>query len=363
MIGRKTSRATAHRGGARLANAAASAVAALILAATAATEAAAQSEGPVMASAAALGIRHTEAVELERQWDALNDGTRRRILCAGTRGRCRDWIEGLRVYRTIPAVFRSYGPSSVARYLRNKDWSHIVPWSQDGDDTAANGRWEVRRLNRLRGARVMTPREIAAAERLARSSAFKERLRALARRASRGTAVGAVIVAATVITGRALDYRSGRISEEEFLTRLADEVGRDMLVGALVGAVFGAVTVNYPVLAPVLGPVVVFIGAELWSQYGVSISNDTAETAERWWSRLPFTDAARRTFSEPPIFGWTLAAPTAALPSYRPEVRKTATARTLYAPPIADPNELLEYIAAELGHRGVHGPVPRSLDR
>ena len=341
------------------ANAAASAVAALILAAAAATNAAAQSAGPVMASAAALGIGHTEAVELERQWDALDDGTRRRMLCAGTRGRCRGWIEGLRVYRTIPAVFRSYGPSSVARYLRNKDWSHIVPRSQGGDDTATNGRWEVRRLNRVRGARVMTPREIAAAEQLARSSAFKERLRALARRAGRGTAVGAVIVAATVITGHALDYRSGRISEEEFLTRLADEVGRDMLVGALVGAVFGAVTVNYPVLAPVLGPVVVFIGAELWSQYGMSIWNDTTEAAGHWWSRLPFTDAARRT----PIFGWTLAAPTAALPGYRPEVWKTATARTLYAPPIADPNELLEYIAAELGRRGVHGPVPRSLDR
>ena len=202
----------------------------------------------------------------------------------------------------------------------------------------------------------MTPREIAAAERLARSSAFKEQLRALARRAGRGTAVGAVIVAATLIIGHALDYRSGRISEEEFLTRLADEVGRDMLVGGVVGAVFGAVTVNYPVLAPVLGPVVVVISAELWSQYGVSVWNDTAEAAGQWWSRLPF-------MSDSPIFGWTLAAPTAALPGYRPEVWKTATARTLYPPPIADPNELLEYIAAELGRRGVHGPVPRSLDR
>ena len=189
----------------RATNAPASAVAALILAAAATTGASAQSSGPVMASAAAVGISHAEAVELERQWDRLHAGTRQRMLCAGTRGQCRTWIEGLRVYRTVPEVFRSHGPASVARYLRNKDWSHIVPRSQGGNDTAANGRWEVRRLNRARGARVMTPQEVAAAERAARSSAFKEQLRALASRAGRGSAVGAVIVAAIVITGHALD--------------------------------------------------------------------------------------------------------------------------------------------------------------
>ena len=78
----------------------------------------AQSAGPVMASTATLGIARAEVVALERQWDTLDEPTRQRMLCACTRDACPSWIEGLRVYRTVPEIFRRRGPPSVARYLQ-----------------------------------------------------------------------------------------------------------------------------------------------------------------------------------------------------------------------------------------------------
>ena len=331
------------------------AVAGAVALTVAATAASAQNAGPVMASAAALGISHAEAVALEREWDALDGPTRVRMLCAGTRGQCRTYLEGLRVYRSVPEVFRSYGPASVRRFLRNKDWSHIVPRSQGGGDAAANGRWEVRRLNRARGARVMTLGEIQTAARAATSAAFRERLRQAAGRMGRGTAAGAITVAAIMIVTNTVEYQSGRITEQEFMARLRGEIARDTAIAAIVGAALGAAAVSQPLLVIALAPAITFIATELWSTYGVSVRQAAGailasmrNTVRRWFIRL----------TTPPIFRQTSAVPGALLPGYAPAVWKTATSRTLYAPPIADPNELAEFIASELGRRGVHGPEP-----
>ena len=133
-----------------------------------------------MASAAELGISHADAVALERQWDLLEQRTRNRIRCAGTRGRCRTWIEALRVFRsTIPPDVRTGRASSVSSFLRGKDWSHIIPRSMGGSDLASNGRWEPAAVNRLRGARLMAAGEIAAADRAAASAGLQARVRTL----------------------------------------------------------------------------------------------------------------------------------------------------------------------------------------
>ena len=198
------------------------------------------------------------------------------------------------MFRTVPEVFRAAGPASVSRFLRNKDWSHIVPRSSGGADTAANGRWEVRALNRARGARIMMANEIAAAERVAASAAYRERLRQLARRAGRGAAIGAVIVAATMIARLAIEYRAGRISEDELLARVTREVAREAVIGAALGAIFSGLSASHPVLAPVFGPIAVFIAAKLWSIHGQAIWNDMAQVARRWWEAYPlFRGAAR----------------------------------------------------------------------
>ena len=82
------------------------------------------------------------------------------------------------------------------RFINGREWSHIVPRSAGGDDSAANGRWEPRRLNRARGNRVMTPAEVRHAEQLARSAGWRQRINSAARRPARGAAA----VTATTIT-------------------------------------------------------------------------------------------------------------------------------------------------------------------
>ena len=156
-----------------------------------------QSAGPVPASATALGLTPREALNLERQWDDLDGATRRRVSCAGTRGACnRGFVGNLRVFRAIPGPFRVEGARGVNRFINGREWSHIVPRSAGGDDSAANGRWEPRRLNRARGNRVMTPAEVRHAEQLARSAGWRQRINSAARRPPRGAAV----VTATTIT-------------------------------------------------------------------------------------------------------------------------------------------------------------------
>ena len=88
-----------------------------------------QEEGPVPLSAAAMGLTSREAIEIERQYDTRANGTRQRVRCAGTRGNCRSRIESLRVFRTVPTASRLQGTAGVQRFLRDKDWSHIVPRS------------------------------------------------------------------------------------------------------------------------------------------------------------------------------------------------------------------------------------------
>ena len=170
-----------------------------------------------MVSAVELGISHADAVALEHQWDLLEQRTRNRIRCAGTRGRCRTWIEALRVFRsTIPPGVRAAGPSTVSSFLCGKDWSHIIPRSMGGTDLASNGRWEPAKVNRLRGATPMTPGEIAAADRAAASAGLRARVRTLAGRAVRGSAIGAVVVGTLAVVNHGLDLQRGWITEAEF---------------------------------------------------------------------------------------------------------------------------------------------------
>ena len=88
-----------------------------------------------------------------------------KYLHAGTHGITRGMDEVHRVWLTIPAPIRAKGPDAVAKNLAGFDWSHIVPFSSGGTSDASNGIFENARLNRARGARVMTAQEIRAAHR------------------------------------------------------------------------------------------------------------------------------------------------------------------------------------------------------
>ena len=114
-----------------------------------------------------------------------------KYLYAGTRGISRGMSEAHLVWQTIPESLRATGPEAVAKHLSGFDWSHIVPFSAGGSNDASNGIFESAGLNRARGARAMTLKEIQVAHRVLRGKAFSAALSATASRMFAGAAVAA----------------------------------------------------------------------------------------------------------------------------------------------------------------------------
>ena len=306
----------------------------LSLALTAATTAAGQSSGPVTATAAALGLPHGQALALEREWDRLDAWSRYRIRCAGTRGQCRTWIEALRVlHLRIPEGVRAGGAPAVARFLHGKHWSHIVPRSTGGGDGAANGRWEDAEANRRRGAATMDPKRVRELDRQAARAGATARIGRHARRLARGGAAGAAAGAAVGVAVEGYRLRTGEITADEFRARSVGAATRTAIAGGAAGAAAAVAAIVFPPLAPISAPTAGLIVGALAARAG-----DAAAAAATAATRTPIVPRARHEGA-------------AALSAYVPQVSKTATSRTLYAPPFADPEEIRAFIRRQLKTR------------
>ena len=114
-----------------------------------------------------------------------------KYLYAGSHGISRGMEGAHSVWQSIPESLRATGPDAVAKHLVGLDWSHIVPFSAGGSNDASNGIFESAGLNRVRGARTMTPEEIRAAQQVLQGKAFSAALSATASRMFTGTGVAA----------------------------------------------------------------------------------------------------------------------------------------------------------------------------
>ena len=84
-------------------------------------------------------------------------------------GEWKSLLQAKGLWETIPPQIRAGGRSEILRFLAGKDWSHRIPRSQGGPTTPDNGIFELKLLNRMRGAKTMKPGEIAAAKAVIRS--------------------------------------------------------------------------------------------------------------------------------------------------------------------------------------------------
>ena len=222
-------------------------------------------------AAGALGLPAADAERLAGQWNELSVYARNRIRCAGTRTACRSLSESLRVFRdSIDPAIRRGGRSSVDRFLRGKDWSHIVPVSAGGGNGASNGLWERSALNRLRGARELTPGEIAAAGRVVRTEAFRSLARITAARLGKRALAGAVAAGVFTLTQAGVSYYQGHIDRAELQNRIRAAVVRDVAAGTAIGAIIGVLAPGFPLLAPVAGTILMMVTNELYARYGDS---------------------------------------------------------------------------------------------
>ena len=78
-------------------------------------------------------------------------------------GASRDLAGAQDVWETIPRDIRMAGPEALREFHSGRDWSHFIPRSVNGSDSANAGIFEDSSLNRARGATPMTGEEIGLA--------------------------------------------------------------------------------------------------------------------------------------------------------------------------------------------------------
>ena len=156
------------------------------------------------------------------------------------------------IWETIPAPIRMSGQDALREFHAGRDWSHIVPRSLGGGDSANEGIFEMASLNRARGDATMTAAEVD----LARQALSMETLRHAVEQAARVAVVSGLVAAVVegvfAIMEEGLLYFDGKISKSAFysrvLKRLSVSVARAVVIS---GLIVGLVTLC-PFLIPVL---------------------------------------------------------------------------------------------------------------
>ena len=169
-----------------------------------------------------------------------------------------DWknlLQAKAVWETIPAQIRAGGPQETARFLSDKDWSHIIPRSQGGASTADNGIFELRLLNRIRGGRPMTPNAIAAARAVIRHDLIGSVVRQTTATMMTGAMAGILIGGLIICLECGLLYAEGAITWEQMVEKV---IKATLFAGALSFIIVGLIVglgLLFPALLLALVPV------------------------------------------------------------------------------------------------------------
>ena len=175
-----------------------------------------------------------------------------KYLSAGTRGQSRTLLEARKVWESVPRSVRAAGPKATANFLRNKDWSHVVPHSRGGSDLAKNGVWEHQSLNRSRGDSRMTPREVAAARHALRSGAMRSAIVQAAKSAAVGSAITMAVTAVISILDHGLRFQSGEITEREMYRLIGYEIAIAGITSAVIIGITMLAALTLPPIAAIL---------------------------------------------------------------------------------------------------------------
>lgn len=196
-----------------------------------------------------------------------------------------DWknlLQAKGLWETIPPQIRAGGPEETLRFLSGKDWSHRVPRSQGGPTTADNGIFELRLLNRSRGARVMTDKEIVAARRVIQSEVIGSVARQTLGAMAKGAIIGVIVGALFACLECGLQYAEGEISLEEMVTKI---MRRSLFAGGLSFVITGLLVglgLIFPGLIPLLIVpmyIVQIVGLVFLAKHAVSLG-------KRYWALL-----------------------------------------------------------------------------
>ena len=197
-------------------------------------------------------------------------------------GEWKSLLQAKGLWETIPPQIRAGGRSEILRFLAGKDWSHRIPRSQGGPTTPDNGIFELKLLNRMRGARTMTSGEIAAARAVIRSDVVVSVIRQTLGAAAKGAIIGVIVSGILTSLECGLQYADKKITWKEMVTKIKKGIlfagGLSFLItGLLVG--LGLI---FPGLIPLLVVpmfVIRIVGLVFLAQNAVSLG-------KRYWELI-----------------------------------------------------------------------------
>ena len=186
------------------------------------------------------------------------------------------------IWQTIPEPIRMNGQEALREFHASRDWSHIVPRSLGGGDSASEGLFEKVSLNRARGDATMTPAELDLARQALGVEALRQAVEQAARVAVISGLVAAVVEGVFAIMEEGLLYFDGKISKSAFysrvLKRLSGSVARAVVIS---GLIVGLVTLC-PFLIPVLEVLALPLAIVSFTQLGVKFYH----LGKAWWQTV-----------------------------------------------------------------------------
>ena len=200
--------------------------------------------------------------------------------CAGSD--CRGITKGKGIWETIPEQIRMGGDREIDRFLKGKDWSHIIPKKDGGTSDPDNGIFEYTEENRRRGGRRMTPDEIEAARRVIRSDMIRSVLRQTTSAMAKGALAGIIMGGLLLCLECGLSYAEGKITWEQMVDKIVKASALAGLSAFIITGLIVGLNILFPPLLPMLAPalfVLQIVSLVFLARYAVKI-------AEGWWEVL-----------------------------------------------------------------------------
>ncbi len=205
------------------------------------------------------------------------------------------------IWRTIPAAIRREGPDALRSFHSGKDWSHIVPRSAGGSDSANSGIFEKAALNRARGVAPMTGSEIESARLLLKTEAVHYIVRQAVGLTIVGALVPAVIEAIFAALEYGLYYQEGRITTKEFYLSVWRRFTTTAAAATVISGGIAGLAMVFPTFLPVLSALAVPAAAASFLLLGIRFYR----LAREWLDRMGVDPAVEVWNRSKAISDWT----------------------------------------------------------
>ena len=165
----------------------------------------------------------------------------------------RDLAGAQEIWDTIPLRIRMAGPAALLEFHRDRDWSHFIPRSVGGSDSANSGIFENSIINRARGAVPMSAEEIALATKALESVDLRYAVTLAARSVVAGGLAATVVEGVYAVMEHGLQYYDGDISRAELYVQVWERLSTGGLTAAAIVGIVTGLTILFPALLSVIG--------------------------------------------------------------------------------------------------------------